>query len=73
MKRHHALRHTFAFASYIYSHNIVAVQHLLGHATVATTMRYVAHLDKLQLRSAIPAYLGGGKGPRVKPSTKKQA
>ena len=69
----HALRHTFAFASYIYSHNIVAVQHLLGHATVATTMRYVSHLDKLQLRSAIPAYLGGGKGPRVKPSTKKQA
>ena len=67
----HALRHTFAFASYIYSHNIVAVQYLLGHATVATTMRYVAHLDKLQLRSAIPAFLGGGKGPRVKPSAKK--
>jgi site-specific recombinase XerD len=67
----HALRHTFAFASYLYSHNIVAVQHLLGHATVATTMRYVAHLDKLQLRSAIPAFLGGGKGPRVKPSVKK--
>jgi len=66
----HALRHTFAFASYLYSHNIVAVQHLLGHATVATTMRYVAHLDKLQLRSAIPAYLGGGKGPKVKPSAK---
>lgn len=66
----HALRHTFAFASYLYSHNIVAVQHLLGHATVNTTLRYVSHLDKLQLRSAIPAYLGGGKGPRVKPSTK---
>ena len=68
----HALRHTFAFASYMYSQNIIAVQHLLGHATVATTMRYVAHLDKLQLRSAIPAYLGGGKGPRVKPSAKKK-
>lgn len=67
----HALRHTFAFASYMYSQNIVAVQHLLGHATVATTMRYVAHLDKLQLRASIPAYLGGGRGPRVKPSTKK--
>lgn len=67
----HALRHTFAFASYMYSQNIIAVQHLLGHATVATTMRYVAHLDKLQLRSAIPAFLGGGKGPRVKPSVKK--
>jgi site-specific recombinase XerD len=73
IKKHispHALRHTFAFACYLYSKNIIAVQHLLGHSTVATTQRYVSHLDKLQLRSAIPAYLGGGKGPKVKPSAK---
>lgn len=67
----HALRHTFAFSSYLYCRDLMAVQKLLGHATVATTMRYVAHLDQLELRKAIPAFLGGGKGPRVRPSTKK--
>lgn len=66
----HALRHTFAFSSYIYCRNLVAVSKLLGHATIATTQRYVAHLDQLDLRKAIPAFLAGGKGPRVLPSSK---
>lgn len=66
----HCLRHTFAFSSYLYCRDLMAVQKLLGHATVATTMRYVAHLDQLELRKAIPAFLGGGKGPRVRPSAK---
>lgn len=33
----------------------------------------IAHLDQLELRRAIPAFLAGGKGPRVLPSTKKSA
>lgn len=64
----HALRHTFAFTSYIYCRNLVAVQRLLGHATIATTQRYVNHLDQLDLRKAIPPHLVGGKGPKVLPS-----
>lgn len=67
----HALRHTFAFASYIYCKNLMAVSRLLGHSTIATTNRYLAHLDQLDLRKAIPAFLAGGKGPRVLPSIKK--
>jgi len=64
----HALRHTFAFSCYLYCRNLVAVQKLLGHATINTTQRYVSHLDQLDLRKAIPAYLAGGKGPRQRPS-----
>jgi len=66
----HALRHTFAFTTYMYSRNLVAVQKLLGHSTIATTQRYVAHLDELDLRKACPPSLVGGRGPRVLPSLK---
>lgn len=61
----HALRHTFAFTSYMFCRNLPAIQKLLGHSTIATTQRYVAHLDDLDLRKATPACLVGGKGPRV--------
>lgn len=67
----HALRHTFAFSSYLYCRNLMAVSKLLGHSTIATTQRYVQHLDQLDLRKAIPAFLAGGKGPAVLPSIKK--
>ncbi len=67
----HALRHTFAFTSYMYCRNLVAIQKLLGHATIATTQRYVSHLDELDLRRATPACLVGGKGPRVSSQLKK--
>ena len=66
----HALRHTFAFACYLYSKSPVAVQNLLGHSTINTTLRYINHLDRLDLRKSIPAYLGGGRGPSVRPSAK---
>lgn len=66
----HALRHTFAFTTYMYSRNLMAVSKLLGHATVATTMRYTAHLDDLDLRKAIPAGLVGARGPKVHSSVK---
>lgn len=67
----HCLRHTFAFSSYLYCRNLMAVSKLLGHATISTTQRYVSHLDQLDLRNAIPAFLSGGKGPRVLPTVKK--
>ena len=68
----HALRHTFAFTSYMYCRNLVAIQKLLGHATISTTQRYVAHLDDLDLRKATPASLVGGRCHKVskKQSTK---
>jgi len=66
----HALRHTFAFTSYMYCRNLVAIQKLLGHATIATTQRYVAHLDELDLRKAIPAGLVGARGPKVQAAVK---
>jgi site-specific recombinase XerD len=61
----HALRHTFADSTYLYCRNLVAVKDLLGHSTIATTSRYLAPLDRLDLRKAVPAYLVGGKGPLV--------
>lgn len=64
----HALRHTFAFGCYLYCRNLVAVQKLLGHSTISTTQRYVSHLDQLDLRKAIPAFLAGGRGPKVQPA-----
>ena len=66
----HALRHTFAFSSYLYCRNLVAVSKLFGHSNISTTSRYVSHLDQLDLRRAIPAFLAGGKGPAVLPSVK---
>lgn len=60
----HALRHTFAFVSYLHKKNPVAIQKLLGHASLNTTMRYLAHLDELDLRTTIPAVLCGGRNTR---------
>lgn len=57
----HALRHTFAFGCYLHCRNIVAVQRLLGHSSINTTVRYVSHLDQLDLRKAIPSFLAGGR------------
>jgi len=67
----HCLRHTFAFTTYMFCRNLVAVSNLLGHATIATTQRYVSHLDELDLRKACPPSLVGGRGPKVSPSLKK--
>lgn len=51
----------------------MAVSQELGHATITTTQRYVAHLDQLDLWKAIPAFLAGGHGPKVQPETRKTA
>lgn len=37
----HQLRHAFATAAYNASHDIVAVQKLMGHSDISTTQRYV--------------------------------
>lgn len=34
--------------------NVVAVSKLLGHASIATTQRYVDHLAMGELRQAVP-------------------
>ena len=48
----HSLRHRFATKAYAHDHDIIAVQRLLGHASIATTQRYTAPPDDA-LRNAV--------------------
>ena len=50
----HTLRHRFATTAYAVDHDVFAVQELLGHASPATTLRYVQLPDdaKRRLRAA---------------------
>jgi len=47
----HDLRRTLAVATYEHTHDIRAVQQILGHESLATTARYLAHVDQEKLRS----------------------
>lgn len=70
----HQLRHSFACANYARNgHDIVAVQALLGHSSVATTQNYVgvtsdvlrASVDAASIAHGLPAQRQGCAGPTV--------
>jgi integrase len=48
----HSLRHRYATSTYVATHDLLLVSHLLGHASVETTERYVALPDD-RLRVAL--------------------
>jgi site-specific recombinase XerD len=50
----HSLRHSFALRILKAGGNLVAVQNLLGHASLATTQKYLDHLALGELRDSIP-------------------
>jgi integrase len=50
----HSLRHRYATKAYGATHDILAVQQLLGHSSPATTMGYV-RVDSADLRRAAGA------------------
>jgi site-specific recombinase XerD len=50
----HSLRHTYAIRALRAGGNVIAVQKLLGHASVATTQRYLDHLALGELRAVVP-------------------
>lgn len=50
----HGLRHSYAVAALRAGANIVAVSKNLGHASIATTQRYLDHLDLDERRLAAP-------------------
>jgi site-specific recombinase XerD len=56
----HTLRHRFSSRAYRGTRNLRAVQMLLGHASIATTERYVA-VDDSEMRAAMVAAVAGGK------------
>lgn len=51
----HTLRHRFATAAYRADRDLIAVQQLLGHASVATTQRYTALPDDALRRAVLGA------------------
>ena len=53
----HSLRHRFGSRAYRGTRNLRAVQVLLGHASIATTERYMA-VDDAEIRAAMVAAIG---------------
>ncbi len=49
----HALRHTYAISLLRRGAHLPAVQKLLGHASLATTQRYIDHLELKELKAAV--------------------
>lgn len=51
----HTLRHRFATRTHAGTRDLIVVQRLLGHASVATTQRYVATSDEAMRRAVMIA------------------
>lgn len=70
--RFHDLRHTFASQLIMNGASIKAVQELLGHASLAMTMRY-SHLSKGHLRDAVNLLNTLGIGKTLEPPRKNES
>lgn len=55
--RVHGFRHTFAMASIRNGCSVNVLRRLLGHASLATTQRYIDHLFLSEIRAGVPASL----------------
>ena len=53
----HTIRHWYATRAYAASHDLRAVQQLLGHASIATTQMYVATGDDAARAAASAAWV----------------
>jgi site-specific recombinase XerD len=51
----HSMRHTYAIRALRAGASVPALQKLLGHASPATTGRYLDHLELDELRAAVPS------------------
>jgi len=60
----HSLRHTYAIRALRAGASVVAVSKLLGHSSIATTQRYLDHLELGELRAAVPCLPGGEAVPQ---------
>lgn len=49
----HGFRHTLAVSLYAISHDLRLVQQMLGHRSLASTMRYLEHDDPGKLKPII--------------------
>jgi integrase/recombinase XerD len=54
----HAMRHSYAMRVLRHGGDVVALSKLLGHASIATTQRYVDHLQVAELRAVLPSLPG---------------
>lgn len=62
----HDLRHTFASHFLMRTHNLPALQSLLGHSTPLLTLRY-AHLSRPHIQEGMALFEAGMAQPRIMP------
>jgi site-specific recombinase XerD len=55
--RVHGLRHTYATETIRNGAKINVLQRLLGHVSIVTTQRYIAHFELGELLEAVPTSL----------------
>jgi len=54
----HSLRHTFAIRAFRHGGEVLAISKLLGHSSMATTLRYLDHLHLPDLAQSLPPDIG---------------